>query len=140
MPELTSFTREHLDGALSLFAAEEWDTYTAESERTLRALAAPGATTLVAVDGGAVVGLIQLQSDGQIQAHLSALVVTEAWRGRGLARALLREALSQAGGLRMDIISAAEPFYLHLGARPRPGFRLERADLGLDGSSRASSG
>jgi GNAT superfamily N-acetyltransferase len=69
----------------------------------------------------------------QIQAHLSALLVGEGWRRRGLARALLREALSQAGGLRMDIICPAGNFYLHLGARALSGFRLERRELGLEG-------
>jgi ribosomal protein S18 acetylase RimI-like enzyme len=133
MPQLRPFTRGDLGGAMRLFAAERWQTYTADAERTYRALAAPGSTTLVAVEGELVVGLIQLQSDGQIQAHLSALLVGEGWRRRGLARALLREALSQAGGLRMDIISAAGNFYLHLGARALSGFRLERRELGLEG-------
>jgi len=77
------------------------------------------------------VGLVQLQSDGEIQAHLSALVVAEGWRRRGLARSLLREALAKAGGLRIDLITRSEHFYLGLGARPTPGFRLTREHLGL---------
>jgi GNAT superfamily N-acetyltransferase len=103
--ELRAFTREDLDGAMALFAAEGWQTYTAERQRTFRALAAPGSTSVVAVDDGAVVALIQLQSDGEIQAHLSALVVAEEWRRRGLARRLIREALRRAGGLRIDVIT-----------------------------------
>ncbi len=82
--ELRAFTREHLDGAMALFAAEGWQTYTAERKRTFRALAAPGSTSIVAVDDGAVVALIQLQSDGEIQAHLSALVVAEGGAAAGL--------------------------------------------------------
>jgi predicted N-acetyltransferase YhbS len=127
--ELQNFGREHLAGAVALFNAEGWETYTEDAGRTYRALSAPGSTTLVAVDAGAVAGLVQLQSDGEIQAHLSALLVGETWRGRGLARRLLREALARAGGMRIDIISSAESFYRRLGADQRPGFRLRPPNL-----------
>jgi GNAT superfamily N-acetyltransferase len=85
-----------------------------------------GALQLLEAEGW---GLVQLQSDGEIQAHLSALLVGEAWRGRGISRRLLAEALRQAGGMRMDIISVAEGFYRHLGADSRPGFRLRPHNL-----------
>jgi GNAT superfamily N-acetyltransferase len=114
---------------LALFTAEGWETYYEDPERTFRALTAPGSTTLVAVDDGAVAAIVQLQSDGEIQAHLSALLVGEQWRGRGLSRQLLRESLARAGGMRIDIISAAESFYRRLGADQRPGFRLRPPDL-----------
>ena len=127
--ELTGFEREHLDGALTLFTAEGWDTYYEDPERTLRALTSPGSTTLVAIDDGSVAGLVQLQSDGEIQAHLSALVVGEDWRGRGVARDLLREALIRAGGMRIDILTRAESFYERLGADRSPGFRLRLPNL-----------
>jgi ribosomal protein S18 acetylase RimI-like enzyme len=107
---------------VALFAAEGWQTYAAGRELTFRALAAPGSTSLVAVDDGAVVALIQLQSDGEIQAHLSALVVAEQWRRRGLARRLIREALRRAGGLRIDVNTRSGHVYLGLGARPVPVF------------------
>ena len=128
-PTLRPFAREHLAGALALLAAEDWQTYTADPQRTYGALAAPGSTTVVAIDGATVVGLVQLQSDGWIQAHLSALVVASDWRRRGLARALLREALGRAGGLRIDVLTRSERFYRGLGARPVPGFRLTREDV-----------
>jgi predicted N-acetyltransferase YhbS len=76
-----------------------------------------------------IAGLIQLQSDGEIQAHLSALLVGEEWRGRGVAKHLLREGLQRAGGMRMDILSSAEDFYNHLGAESKTGFRLRPSDL-----------
>jgi ribosomal protein S18 acetylase RimI-like enzyme len=132
MADPTPFTREHLDGVVRLFAGVGWRTYYADPERTYRALTSPGSTTLVAVDQGRVVGLVQMQSDGHIQAHLSALAVDEGWRGRGLARTLLREALRRSGAIRVDILSSAESFYARLGATPRPGFRLNREQLGLE--------
>jgi hypothetical protein len=36
--------------AIALFAAEGWQTYTADPDRTYRALTAPGSTILVALD------------------------------------------------------------------------------------------
>ena len=127
--ELTGFVREHLEGALRLFAAERWQTYTADPERTYRALTAPGATTLVAIDKGVVAGLVQLQSDSEIQAHLSALITGAQWRRRGLGRALVREALARAGGLRIDVLSRSGSYYLSLGAESVPGFRLRKETM-----------
>ena len=127
--EVKAFEREHLDGVIALVDAAGWETYSEDPERTYRALAAPGSTTLVALEDGRVAGLVQLQSDGEIQAHLSALLVGEEWRGRGISRTLLREGLQRAGGMRMDIISGAESFYSHLGAESRLGFRLRPPDL-----------
>jgi GNAT superfamily N-acetyltransferase len=89
---------------------------------------------LVAVDQGEVLAVVQLQSDGEIQAHLSALVVAEGWRRRGIARRLLGEALRRAGGLRIDLITRSGGFYLGLGARRVPGFRLTWECLGLGGN------
>lgn len=106
-----------------LFAAERWQTYAADPERTYRALTAPGATTLVAIDKGVVAGLVQLQSDGEIQAHLSALIIGAQWR-RGLGRALVWEALARAGGLCIDLLSRSGSYYLSLGAESVPGIRL----------------
>ena len=127
-PTLRPFAREHLAGALALFAAEDWQTYTADPERTYARSPRRDQRPL-AIDGATVVGLVQLQFDGWIQAHLSALVVASDWRRRGLARALLREALGRAGGLRIDVLTRSERFYRGLGARPVPGFRLTREDV-----------
>jgi predicted N-acetyltransferase YhbS len=130
-PQITAFGREHLEGVLDLCAAEGWDLYTEDPDRTYEALAAPGSSTLVALDGPTVVAMIQVQSDGLIQAHLSALVVGEQWRGGGLGRHLLREGLALAGGVQIDIRTKAESYYQRLGATQSAGFRLTRADLGL---------
>ena len=89
----------------------------------------PGSTTLVALDDGEVAGLVQLQSDGEVPAHLSALLVGEQWRGQGIAKRLLREGLERAGGMRMDILTSAEAFYRHLGAESKTAFRLRPPDL-----------
>jgi predicted N-acetyltransferase YhbS len=130
--EIREFGLEHLEGTLALLEAEGWETYTEDPERTRRVLTAAGSTTLVALEDSAVAGFVQVQSDGEIQAHLSGLLVGEAWRGRGISRVLLREGLERAGGMRIDIISGAESFYGHLGAESKLGFRLRPPDLAED--------
>ncbi|HEX2127651.1 MAG TPA: GNAT family N-acetyltransferase [Solirubrobacterales bacterium] len=125
------FARAHLDGLIALVAAAGWTEYSEDAERTHRALTAPGVTTLVALDGGQVVGAIQIQSDGVIQAHVSMLLVDPNRRATGVGSRLLREGLGRAGGLRLDIRTRTEGYYERLGASRSLGFRLTRADLGL---------
>ena len=127
------FAHAHLDGLISLVAAEGWTEYAEDAERTDRALSAPGVTTLVALADGRIVGAIQVQSDGVIQAHVSMLLIDPEWRGRRLATRLLSEGLEHAGGLRLDIRTRTEGYYERLGASRSLGFRLTREDLGLGG-------
>jgi ribosomal protein S18 acetylase RimI-like enzyme len=114
--------------------AEGWEEYSDDVERTYRALTAPGVTTLVATVGGRVVGAIQVQSDGIIQAHVSMLLIDPDSRGRRLGARLLREGLRRAGGLKLDIRTRTEGYYERLGASRSFGFRLTREDLGLGSS------
>ena len=125
------FAHAHLDGLIALVTAEGWTDYTDGVERTYRALTAPGVTTLVATVGGSVVGAVQVQSDGLIQAHVSMLLIDAHWRGVGLGSRLLREGLMRAGGLQLDIRTRTEGYYERLGASRSLGFRLTREDLGL---------
>ena len=126
------FAQTHLDALLALVAAEGWTEYTEDAERTRRALSAPGATTLVALADERVVGAIQMQSDGVIQAHLSMLLIDREWRGRGLGSRLLRDGLERAGGLRLDIRTRTDGYYERLGASRSLGFRLTREALGIE--------
>jgi ribosomal protein S18 acetylase RimI-like enzyme len=125
------FAPAHLDGLVALVAAEGWTEYAEDAERTCRALSAPGVTTVVALADGRVVGAIQVQSDGVIQAHVSMLLVDRGLRGRRLGSRLLREGLARAGGLRLDIRTRTEGYYERLGASRSLGFRLTREALGL---------
>ena len=128
------FAPTHLDGLIALVAAEGWTEYTENVERTYRALTAPGVTTLVAIAGERVVGAIQVQSDGVIQAHVSMLLIGRSSRGTGLGSRLLREGLERAGGLQLDIRTRTEGYYERLGASRSLGFRLTREDLRLLGA------
>lgn len=126
------FRQAHLDGLIALVAAEGWTEYTEDVERTRQALIAPGVTTLVATAGRHIVGAIQVQSDGLIQAHVSMLLIAQDSRGAGLGSRLLREGLKRAGGLQLDIRTRTQGYYERLGASRSLGFRLTREDLGLD--------
>jgi ribosomal protein S18 acetylase RimI-like enzyme len=129
--EIVPFAPEHLDGALTIFAEERWLSYTQDPQRTLRALTAPGCTTLVALADGEVAGLAQIQGDGEIQAHLTFVTIREGHRRRGLGRRLIAAGLDAAGGERIDLISAADAFYASMTNRRFTGWRLTRRDLGL---------
>jgi len=129
------YAQVHLDGLIALVAAEGWTEYTEDAERTHRALSAQGVTTLVALADGRVVGAIQVQSDGVIQAHVSMLLIDPEWRGHRLGPRLLRDGLEHAGGLWLDIRTRTEGYYERLGASRSLGFRLTREDLGLGGSA-----
>jgi len=92
-------------------------------------------TTLVALADGRVVGAIQVQSDGVIQAHVSMLFIDPECRGHRLGSRLLREGLERAGGLWLDVRTRTEDYYERLSASRSLGFRLTREDLGLEGTA-----
>jgi ribosomal protein S18 acetylase RimI-like enzyme len=114
-----------LDGVVELCAAEGWPSFPEDPARALRALTAPGVTTVVADEAGRIVGFAQLLSDGEIQAHLSLIAVHPEARRQGLAREMLRFALALAGGTRIDLITDTAPqFYAALPHRRLEGFRI----------------
>ena len=125
MAEVRLFQAGDLDGVVELCAAEGWPSFPEDRARALRALTAPGVTTVVAVEGARLAGFAQLMSDGEIQAHLSLIAVDPAFRRQGIARAMLREALARAGGVRIDLITDTAPdFYAALPHRRFDGFRI----------------
>jgi ribosomal protein S18 acetylase RimI-like enzyme len=119
------FAAGDLDGVIALCAAEGWPSFPEDPARALRALTAPGVTTVVAADGETVIGFAQLLSDGEIQAHLSLIAVAQSHRRRGLALAMLREGLRRAGGIRIDLVTDSAPdFYAALPHHRLEGFRI----------------
>ncbi len=125
MPTVRPFAPEHLDGVLALCVAEDWPSFPEDPARASRALTAPGVTTVVATEGAAVIGFAQLLSDGEIQAHLSLIAVSAEHRRKGVALAMLQEALRRAGGIRIDLITDTAPgFYEALPHRRLDGFRI----------------
>lgn len=122
---IVSYTRDHLPGVLTLCREEGWPTFVADPDRAHRALVAPGVTTVVVLQGDDVVGLAQLQSDGEVQAHLSLLVVAQSFRRQGFGRQLLHEALKNAGGIRVDLVTeTGDKFYESLRHKSLKGYRV----------------
>lgn len=115
-----------LEGVLALCESEQWPTFPEDPARALRALTAPGVTTMVARDGEGLVGFAQLLSDGEIQAYLAAVVISQRVRRSGLGRAIIEAALERAGGFRIDLLTddAATGFYERLAHRKKHGYRL----------------
>lgn len=120
------FDDDDLEGVLTLCRAEGWPSLPGDPERALRALTAPGVTTLVAHDGGQVIGFAQILSDGEIQAYLALIAVDPSRRGEGIGRRLIETAIAVAGGSRIDLLAddAATGFYDRLAHRALPGYRL----------------
>jgi ribosomal protein S18 acetylase RimI-like enzyme len=137
---IETFADDHLGGLVALTDAEGWSEYSDDVDRTYRALTAPGVTTLVAIGGGRVVGAIQVQSDGAIQAHVSMLLIDREWRGAGLGLRLLREGLKRAGALQLDVRTRTQGYYERLGASRSLGYRVTRENLGLEGPPADPSG
>lgn len=106
---MRAFEAVHLDGV----------------HRALRALLAPGATTVVALDDdGAVVGFAHALTDG-VNAYLAELLVVPEHRGRGIGRQMLAEVFQRCRAERIDVITdTAERFYETLPHRRYAGFRL----------------
>ena len=126
MLEIRLFEPNDLDGVLRLCVAEGWPSFPSDPDRALRVLAAPGVTTVVAIDDGLVVGFAELFSDGELQAYLSNVAVDATRRGEGVGRRLVTEALQRAGGERVDLLSedSSADFYRAFPHFEKPGFRL----------------
>jgi predicted N-acetyltransferase YhbS len=116
---------EHVEAVAALCEREGWESWT-DRERTGRALGAAGATSLVAVEDGEVVGAAHAVSDGEISTYLGMLLVDSSHRGRGIGRTLVRELFSRAGFRRMDLLAVDEAagFYERLEHRAYPGYRV----------------
>lgn len=116
---------EHVEAVAALCEREGWESWT-DRDRARRALSAAGATSLVAVEDGEVVGAAHAVSDGEISTYLGMLLVDSSHRGRGIGRTLVRELFSRAGFRRMDLLAVDEAtdFYERLDHRRYPGYRI----------------
>ena len=123
---IVAIERAHLPLVLDLCAREGWTTFVEDPERAWRALTAPGVTTVVALVDDEAAGFAQVQSDGEIQAHLSNLLVAEAYRRAGVGRRLIEEAVRRAGGMRVDLLAwpGSEAFYRSFPHKEWTGFRI----------------
>jgi ribosomal protein S18 acetylase RimI-like enzyme len=124
--EIVTFAPSHLEGILRLTTAEGWPTLAADRERAVRVLTAPGAATVVAIEGGEVVGFARALTDGEWIACLTDMVIEARLRRRGIGRALIAEIFVRSGAQRMDLLAepGSEDFYRSFPHQGWAGFRL----------------
>lgn len=119
------YAEADLPGVIAICVAEGWPSYPEDPARAHRALTAPGATAVVAVDGDHIVGFAHVLSDGEIQAFLSNIAVASSHRRRGIARHLIAESFRRAGGIRIDLITeTADAFYETFEHKRSSGYRI----------------
>ena len=123
--ELAAYDRVHLDRVVALATAEGWPSYPEDPERAHRSFTAPGVTVVVALIEQEVVGVAVLQSDGEIQAHLSLILVAPSHRRMGLGRRLLEDGFVRAGGQRIDLVTdSSDAFYESFPHKRLGGYRI----------------
>ena len=125
--DLVPFDAAHLPGVLALCEAEGWPSLPSDPARAETMLRAPSATTVVAVDASAVVGVaFALVDAGRVDAYLSIMVVHAEYRRQGIARRLVAEVFRLSGAERIDLLAepGSEGFYDSLPHRRFAGYRL----------------
>lgn len=123
---LRDFDRHYAPGIARLCRAEGWQTY-ARTEVAEKGCAAPGVTTLVAVNEltGTVAGFAQVLSDGIAQGYLAQLIVHPAYRRIRLARTLVKKVFTMSGAQRLDLLTDdAQAFYETFEGHAKPGYRI----------------
>ncbi len=81
-----------LEDVLHLYQAVGWTNYTHQSEMLEQALS-HSLVIYLALDGGAVVGLIRLVGDGFSSIFVQDLLVLPSYQRQGIGRSLMKEAL-----------------------------------------------
>jgi len=129
--EYVAFKPSHVDGVTRLTRAEGWPTLTADPVRAVRVLTAPGAVTVVALEGKAVVGFGRALCDGEWIACLVDMVVDAAHRRRGIGRGIIDEIFKLSNTQRMDLLAepGSEGFYESRPHQRWTGYRLYPPDV-----------
>jgi GNAT superfamily N-acetyltransferase len=124
--EIRAFERCDLQQVIRLCEAEGWESYSADPERTYRALSASNVICLVATENDKVLGFAQCLTDGAIRAYLANMVVEAGKRGTGVGKMLVNEILARCAAVYVDLLSeeGAQGFYATFPHRTIPGYRI----------------
>ena len=114
--DCAAFEPKHLDDALALSRQAQWP-HRLEDWSLLLSLS----RGLVAVDAGSgrLVGTVLTTPYGEDAATINMVIVDEDWRGQGLGRRLMDEAMALADGRPLRLVATSEglPLYEKLGFR-----------------------
>ncbi|PWC49011.1 GNAT family N-acetyltransferase [Azospirillum sp. TSA6c] len=114
--DCAAFEPKHLDDALALSRQAQWP-HRLEDWSLLLSLS----RGLVAVDAGSgrLVGTVLMTPYGEDAATVNMVIVDEGWRGQGLGRRLMDEAMALADGRPLRLVATSEglPLYEKLGFR-----------------------
>lgn len=120
------YSREYLDPIIGMCERISLAVSLSDPDRAHRAMSAPGAVALVAVEDDDLLGFSHSITDGALQASLSMLLVSPDHQRRGIASALIEATMERSGAIRLDLVSSevAEPLYRTFSFRRHPGYRL----------------
>jgi ribosomal protein S18 acetylase RimI-like enzyme len=124
--DIHPYSRKHLDPIVVMCEGISFAISLSDPERADRAMSAPGAVALVAVEDDELLGFPHSITDGPLQAYLSMLLVSSDHQRRGIASALIEATMERSGAIRLDLVSSeeAEPLYRAFSFRRLPGYRL----------------
>ena len=119
------FHENDLPSILSMGVNEGWDSFK-EPDLIRTALTSPGGVVKVATDGDVIIGFIQLQTDRAVHAHISNILISESYRGRGIGKELVEKAFADSGARYIDLTSTEGPgeFYKIFRHEEHPGYRI----------------